>query len=194
MSELPKIPEVPYPEIGFDWDAMRAAPEIHETAWVADDAIVNGRVSVGPGSSVWHGCVIRGDRERIEIGRESNIQDGAILHIDPGLPCVIGDRVTLGHRALVHAATVEDDAMIAIGATVLSGARVGAGALVAAGAVVLEGTQVSPGTVWAGCPAKPLRDVDEALADRMRHAWQHYANLTVLKLAETGERKKAADS
>jgi carbonic anhydrase/acetyltransferase-like protein (isoleucine patch superfamily) len=156
---------------------------VDDSAWIAPDAVVSGQVRIGAGSSVWHGCVLRGDHEYIEIGSETNVQDGSILHVDSGEPCILGNRVTLGHRAIVHGSVVEDGALIAIGATVLSRCRVGAGALVAAGALVLEGTEIPPGTLWAGCPARQIREVDEALKKRIEETWKHYANNAALRLA-----------
>ena len=108
------------------------------------------------------------------------MQDGSILHIEPGHPCILGDRVTLGHRATVHAAVVEDDAMIGIGATVLSRSTIGEGALVAAGALVLEETKVAPGTLWAGVPARQIKELTPLQKERMRATYKHYVNLATL--------------
>jgi len=169
-------PNVPYPEAHWDWNALRTTPLIDPTAWIAPGAVVYGQVRMQARSSVWYGCVIRGDHEWIDIGEESNIQDGSVLHVDPGHPCLIGNRVTLGHRALVHASVIEDDVLIAISATVLSRCIIGQGALIAAGAVVMEGTHVPPGTLWAGCPARQMRELTPAQQDRMRRTYQHYVN------------------
>lgn len=177
---------LPYPETPVDWDAFQSTPEIHETAWVAQGAVVLGRVRILKHASVWYGCTLRGDSAWIEVGAESNVQDGSVLHADPGFPCVLGWGVTVGHRAIVHAARVEDQAMVAMGAIVLTGCTIGSGALVAAGAVVLEGTQVPAGTVWAGCPARQIREVDAALAERITHARHHYVNSAAACLARYG--------
>lgn len=174
MSEPP--PEVPYPEAGVDWPAICERPSIDAAAWVAPGSIVYGRVSVGPRSSIWFGCIVRGDHERIEIGSDTNVQDGTILHVDPGYPCVLGNRITVGHRAVVHGSIVEDGALIGISATVLSRCVVGAGALVAAGAVVLEGTVIPPRTLWAGCPARQIRELTPEQQLRLERNWQHYVN------------------
>ena len=107
---------------------------IHETAFIHESATVLGNVSLGERSSVWPGAVLRGDTDRIVIGDESNVQDGAVLHCDENIPCLIGKRVTIGHSAVVHGAIVEDGALIGIGAIVLNGARIGAGSLIGAGA------------------------------------------------------------
>src|SRR5688500_15169659 len=121
--------------------------QIDPTAFIAPGAVVLGDVTVGPRSSVWFQAVLRGDVEKIIVGAETNIQDGCVLHADPGFPCMLGDRVTLGHGAIVHGATVEDDVMIGMRAVVMTGARIGAGSIVAVGAVVLEGMEIPPGSV-----------------------------------------------
>lgn len=187
-SQLPPIPcpDVPYPEVESVWDALWTPPEIDLSAWVAPGAIVVGRVRLKARSSIWYGCVLRGDGDFIEVGEETNVQDGSILHIDRGWPCILGNRVTLGHRALVHGSVVGDGAMIAIGATVLSRCVIGEQALIAAGAVVLEGTQVPPRTLWAGCPAKQIKELNDDQLARMAHAWKHYVNNGQLALARFG--------
>lgn len=132
-----------------DWE-----PKIHPSAFVAPEAVVIGRVEVGEGASLWFGAVARGDAERIVIGAGSNVQDGAILHADPGDPCLLGKNVTVGHRAVVHGAVVEDGALIGIGAVVLNQARIGKGAVVGAGALVPSGMEVPQGMLVVGVPAK----------------------------------------
>ena len=179
-------PALPYPDEGNVWDALWTPPEIDSTAWVAPGATVFGRVRLKARSSVWYGCVLRGDTDLIEIGEDTNVQDGSILHVDQGFPCVLGNRVTLGHRALVHASVVGDDAMIAIGATVLSRCVIGEQALIAAGAVVMEGTHVPPRTLWAGCPARKIKDLTDEQLARMAHAWKHYVNNGQLSLTRFG--------
>jgi carbonic anhydrase/acetyltransferase-like protein (isoleucine patch superfamily) len=169
-------PAVPYPEEHWDWKALRTQPVIHPTAWVAPGAVVYGRVRLQARASVWYGCILRGDQEGIEVGEETNVQDGSILHVDVGYPCILGKRVTLGHRAIVHGAMVEDGALIGIGATVLSRSVVGSGALIAAGAVVLEGTHVPPATLWAGCPARQIKELTAAQQERLAATYRHYVN------------------
>ncbi|OYW23014.1 MAG: gamma carbonic anhydrase family protein [Planctomycetales bacterium 12-60-4] len=182
QPEWPPLPCLPAPEVPFaddrhwDWNALRTTPLIDSTAWVAPGAVVYGRVRVQARSSIWFGCVLRGDHEWIDVGEETNIQDGSILHVDAGYPCLLGNRVTLGHRAIVHASVVEDEALIAIGATVLSRCIIGRGALIAAGAVVLEGTQVPPGTLWAGCPAKQIKTLTPEQQTRIALTYRHYVN------------------
>ena len=174
---LPTSPKVPYPQSHWDWSALHARPQVPSSCFIAPGVALYGRVRLGERVSVWYGCVLRGDQEWIEIGDDSNIQDGSILHVEHGgYPCVIGQRVTLGHRAIVHGSIVGDDALIGIGATVLSRCVVGEAALVAAGAVVLEGTHIPPGTLWAGCPARLIRPLTESQQARLAETWKHYVN------------------
>jgi len=184
--DLPPEPEIPYPEVHHHWDALHAIPQIDETAWIAPGASVTGRVRMKARSSIWYNCVIRGDNEYIELGEETNVQDGSVLHIDPGYPCVLGNRVTLGHMAIVHASVVGDGALVAIGAKVLSRCVIGEGALIAAGAVVREGTEVPPHTLWAGCPARQIKELDEQQRARLARTYQHYVNNTAIHLARYG--------
>jgi carbonic anhydrase/acetyltransferase-like protein (isoleucine patch superfamily) len=173
---LPPPPAVPYPDEHWDWAAIHARPIIDPTAWVAPGAVVTGRVRLKARCSIWYGCVLRGDQQYIEVGEETNIQDGSILHIEQDRPCIIGNRVTLGHQAIVHGSTVEDGALIGIGAIVLSHCVIGAGALIAAGAVVMEGTNVPPHTLWAGCPARQLKELAPDQRERLARTYQHYVN------------------
>lgn len=131
-------------------------PQIDPTAFVADDAVLAGDVVLGERASVWFGCVVRSEVERITIGRESNIQDLTVMHTDPGSPLVVGDRVSVGHRAVLHGCTIEDDVLVGMGAVVLNGSVVGRGALIGAGAVITQGMRVPPGAVVVGVPAKVL--------------------------------------
>jgi carbonic anhydrase/acetyltransferase-like protein (isoleucine patch superfamily) len=154
------------------------APQIAESAWVAPGATVVGAVTLGDGASVWYGSVLRADSEPISVGRGSNVQDLSVMHADPGFPCTVGAGVSVGHRAVLHGCTVEDDVLVGMGAVVLNGARIGAGSLVAAGAVVLGGTEVPPGSLVAGVPAKVRRTLtDEEVAEIHRNA-SHYVELT----------------
>lgn len=136
-------------------------PKIDEGAFVAPTASVIGDVTLETGASLWYGAVARGDVERISVGARSNIQDNCTLHADPGFPVTIGERVSVGHNAVVHGATVEDDCLIGMGATVLNGAVIGAGSLVAAQALVPQGMRVPPGSLVAGVPAKVRRELTE---------------------------------
>ena len=147
---------------------------IDPTAFIAPGAIVLGDVHLGQESSVWYNAVLRGDTDRITIGDRSNIQDLTMIHADPGVPCSVGSRVTVGHRVILHGCTIADDCLIGMGAIVLNGARVGRGSVIGAGAVLLEGMDVPPGSLVVGVPAKIVRPVDASTRERIEHAWQHY--------------------
>lgn len=175
-DKLPDPPQVAYPNEHWDWRAIHASPLVDPTAWIAPGAVVLGRVRLKARSSIWYGCVLRGDQEWIEVGEESNVQDGSILHVDDGYPCILGNRVTLGHRAVVHGSIVEDGALIGISATVLSRCVIGQGALIAGGALVMEGTVVPPHTLWAGCPARQIKELNESQRARLAATYQHYVN------------------
>ncbi len=148
---------------------------VDPTAFVAANATVVGDVTIGAESSVWFGAVLRGDVETIRIGRATNIQDLCVLHADVGFPCTLGDRVTVGHGAIVHGAVVGDDVMIGMRAVVMNGAQIGAGSIVAVGAVVTEGTKIPPGSVVMGVPGKVKRQVEPRDLERIRHAAEHYS-------------------
>jgi carbonic anhydrase/acetyltransferase-like protein (isoleucine patch superfamily) len=139
-----------------------AEPSIDGSVFRAPGSVVVGDVQIGPESSVWYNVVVRADVAPVRIGSRTNIQDGSILHADPGFPCIIGDDVTVGHRAIVHGAKVGNGALIGMGAILLNGAEIGENVIVAAGAVVTEGTIVAPGTLVAGIPAKEKRTLDDA--------------------------------
>lgn len=137
-------------------------PQVHEQAWVAPGAVLAGEVSVGPETGIWYTCVIRADLAPITLGARTNVQDGSVLHADPGFPATVGDGVTIGHRAVVHGCTVENDVLIGMGAVLMNGVHVGAGSLIAAGAVLTQGTVVPPGSLVAGVPGKVRRELGEA--------------------------------
>ncbi|MFF5858679.1 gamma carbonic anhydrase family protein [Streptomyces sp. NPDC012751] len=136
-------------------------PRIDPGAFVAPTASVIGDVTLHAGASVWYGAVVRADVERITVGARANVQDNVTLHADPGFPVTVGERVSIGHNAVVHGATVEDDCLVGMGATVLNGAVIGAGSLVAAQALVPQGMVVPPGSLVAGVPAKVRRSLTE---------------------------------
>jgi carbonic anhydrase/acetyltransferase-like protein (isoleucine patch superfamily) len=154
-------------------------PLIEEGAWAAPGAVLVGRITLHEGASVWYNCVLRSDMEggRIEIGKDANIQDGAVVHVDENMPCLVGARVTVGHGAILHACVIEDDALIAMGATVLSGAHIGRGSIVAAGAVVPEGMAVPAGVIVAGVPAKVRRETTDEDRAHLTRGWQAYSAL-----------------
>ena len=159
-------------------DALRSARiELDPTAWVAPDARLVGEVRVGREASVWFHVTLRGDLESIDIGPESNVQDGSVLHVDRGLPCRIGARVTIGHGAIVHGAVVEDDCLIAMGAVVLSGCRIGRHTLIGAGAVVPEDTTIPEGSLVLGVPGKAVRSLRSAEIDRIHANARSYVDL-----------------
>ena len=151
--------------------------EIDPTAFVAPTAVVVGQVRLAARSSIWFGAVLRGDMERIEIGEESNVQDNSVFHVDLDLPAILGRRVVVGHRAVVHGGIVEDDCLIGMGAILLNGCRIGRGSLVAAGAVVGEGKQFPPDSLIAGVPARLVGPVSDVLRERMAHGAAHYVAL-----------------
>lgn len=139
-------------------------------------ALISGRVKLGPDANIWHFAVLRGDEAPISVGRASNIQDGCILHADAAWPLTIGSGVTVGHRAVVHGCTVEDDVLIGMGAIVLNGAHIGQGSIIGAGAVVLEGTEIPPHSLVVGVPAKVKASVTQAqLADIQKNASTYVA-------------------
>lgn len=147
-------------------------PDLSQAAFVAPNAVVIGEVFIAAGVSIWYGAVVRGDIERIEIGERTNIQDGAILHGDPGKLTILEDHVTVGHRAVVHSAHIESGSLIGIGAVVLDGVRVGKGTIVGAGAVVSK--DVPPLSLVVGVPAKRLRGISETeAAELIEHAHKY---------------------
>lgn len=144
-------------------------PDLSAAVFVAPGAVVIGRVKVSPGVSIWYGAVLRGDVAPIDLGEDTNIQDGAVLHGDPDFPVILGKRVTVGHRAVIHGATVENYCLIGIGAVVLNGATVGEGSIVAAGAIVTK--PVPPGSMVVGVPARVIRLLSEAeVGEHIAHA------------------------
>lgn len=132
-------------------------PRLDPDAFTAPTAVVLGDVTMAAGSSVWYQAVLRGDSDVIAIGAQSNIQDNCTVHADPGFPVTVGERVTVGHNAVLHGCTVEDDVLVGMGATVLNGAHIGTGSLVAAHALVPQGMRVPPGSMVAGVPARVKR-------------------------------------
>jgi carbonic anhydrase/acetyltransferase-like protein (isoleucine patch superfamily) len=152
-------------------------PAVHPDAYVHPLAAVIGAVTLGARASVWPFAVLRGDTDAIVVGAESNVQDGAVLHADRGVPCTLGARVAVGHRAIVHGATVEDDCLVGIGAAVLNGAVVGRGSIVAAGAVVPEGMVVPAGSLVMGVPGRVRRPTTDAERARIARTVASYLAL-----------------
>jgi carbonic anhydrase/acetyltransferase-like protein (isoleucine patch superfamily) len=151
-------------------------PQVHPTAWVADSATVIGDVVLEEGASVWYGAVLRGDTERITIGRGSNVQDGCVLHTDRGFPLTLGAEVTIGHQVVLHGCTVGDGSLVGIQAVVLNGAVIGRGSLVAAGAIVTEGKTFPDHSLIMGAPAKVVREISPEQAQRMARGAGHYVD------------------
>ena len=142
--------------------------------WVAPDAQVIGQVELGEDAGIWFGAVLRGDNERISIGARTNIQEGAMVHTDPGHPVSIGDDCTIGHHAIVHGATIGANSLVGMGATILNGARIGANCLVGANALVTERKEFPDGSLIVGSPAKALRQLDAAAIEAIRESAAHY--------------------
>jgi len=147
---------------------------VHPTVFIAAGAVVVGDVRIGEDSSVWFNAVLRGDTDPIRIGCRTNIQDGCILHADPGFPCTIGDGVTVGHGAIVHGATVENDCLIGMRSVLMNGVTVGTGSIIGTGAVVTEGTQIPAGSLVLGLPARVLRLVTSEELTHLRSAATRY--------------------
>ncbi len=150
------------------------APRVAETAWVADSAEVMGNVVLGDNASIWFGAVLRGDNETLTIGAGTNVQDGSVLHSDHGQPLTLGERVTVGHKVVLHGCTVGDESLIGIGAVVLNGARIGKNCLVGAGALVTEGKEFPDGSMILGSPAKAVRQLTPEQMEGLRKSAQTY--------------------
>ena len=150
------------------------APQLGQGAYVADSAQAIGRVIMGDNASLWFGVVARGDSDTLTIGRNSNIQDLSMLHADAGVPLTIGENVTVGHHVVLHGCTVGDNSLIGIGAVVLNNAKIGRNCIVGAGSVVTEGKEFPDNSLIIGAPAKVVRTLDDAAAERLRQNADHY--------------------
>lgn len=152
------------------------SPELPEDGdyWVAPGAQVMGLVTLAAGASVWFNAVLRGDKERLSIGEGSNVQDGCVLHADPGVPLNVGADVTVGHKAILHGCTVGDGSLIGMNAVVLNGAKIGKGCLIGANALVTEGKEIPDGWMAIGAPAKPVRELTEAEKAGLRDSARRY--------------------
>jgi carbonic anhydrase/acetyltransferase-like protein (isoleucine patch superfamily) len=150
------------------------APQLGEGAWVADSAQVIGDVVLAENASVWFGAVLGGDSESLSIGRNSNVQDLAVLHTDPGCPLTIGDNVTVGHQVMLHGCTIGDNSLVGIQAVILNNAKIGRNSIVGAGSVVTEGKEFPDNSLILGSPAKVVRTLDDAAAAMLRHGAEHY--------------------
>jgi carbonic anhydrase/acetyltransferase-like protein (isoleucine patch superfamily) len=157
-----------------DFDFRHRAEQVDARAHIAQSAIVLGDVTLGAWSSIWFQAVVRGDTESIRIGCETNIQDLALLHADRGVPCRLGDRVTIGHGAIVHGAVVEDEVLVGIRAVLLNGVRVGTGSVIGAGAVVPEGMEIPRNSIVLGLPGRIVGQATEKHHGRILYAARHY--------------------
>jgi carbonic anhydrase/acetyltransferase-like protein (isoleucine patch superfamily) len=166
--------------VGPIWALDGVLPKIADTAWIAPTAAVIGDVEIGEESGVWFHCVLRGDTNYIRVGARTNIQDGTIVHVNTGnFPCVIGNDVTIGHAAIVHACTLKDRAFVAMGATVLDGAVIETGGVLAAGSVLPPGKAIGPNELWMGSPAKLRRVLTPEERAEFDRTAAHYAELAV---------------
>ena len=159
------------------------APSVDPSAWIAPSATVVGQVEVGPEVSLWYSAVARGDAEAVRIGAGSNIQDGCVLHADPGYPCELGVGVVVGHRAVLHGCRVEDEVLIGIGAIVMNGAVIGTGSLVGAGALVPEGVVIPPRSLVLGAPGRVRRETSPAEVEAIRRNAARYRELRLVHAA-----------
>ncbi len=155
-----------------------STPDFSRAAFIADNAVVMGHVSLAEGVSVWYGAVVRGDVEKIEIGQYTNVQDGAILHGDPGKPTILEDYVTVGHRAVIHSAHIERGCLIGIGAVVLDGVRVGTGSIVGAGCIVTK--DVPPRSLMVGIPARKVREISQEETEELLEHARRYQKLALV--------------
>ncbi len=160
------------------------SPRIDATAFVAQTAVVCGDVEIGAQSSIWYGCVIRGDVNKIRIGQGVNIQDGSVVHVARPFACLIEDRVSIGHMALIHACRLEEGSFIGMKACIMDGAVVERGAFVAAGALVTPGKRVAQGELWAGQPARFMREISQRDRDIMEYTQPNYVKLGSVYKAE----------
>lgn len=149
-------------------------PKIHDDSWVAPDANLIGQVVIEQGASVWFGCTIRADHEEIRVGEGSNVQENCVMHIDAGYPLSIGQNCTIGHKVMLHGCTIGDNTLIGMGAIVLNGAKIGKNCLIGAGALITENKEIPDNSLVMGSPGKVVRDVDAALAEKLRQSALHY--------------------
>lgn len=165
-------------------------PRIHASAFVAPGARIIGDVTLGPDSSIWYNCVLRGDIHRIEIGARSNVQDGSVFHVEgprpdtEGCPTIVGADCVIGHMAVVHGATLADRAFVGMGAVAMDASRIGEGAMLGAGALLGPGKAIPPREIWVGRPARFLRLQDEAQVEKIRFQTERYCALARRHLAE----------
>lgn len=175
----------------YDLDGISPHLAADGDVWVAPGAVLIGRVRLESGASVWFNAVLRGDNEEILIGPGSNVQDGSVLHTDPGFPLTLGQDCTVGHKAILHGCTLGDGALVGMGATVLNGARIGRESLIGAGALVTEGKEIPEGVLAMGTPAKVVRDLtEEERAGLRRTAEGYQANMRRYRTGLSGSMLK----
>ncbi|MCY6380396.1 gamma carbonic anhydrase family protein [Hoeflea prorocentri] len=144
--------------------------------WIADTAVLIGKITVYDDVGIWFGSVLRGDNEPIVIGQGSNIQENCVLHTDMGFPLTVGAGCTIGHKAMLHGCTIGDNSLVGMGATVLNGARIGNNCLIGAGALVTEGKEIPDNSLVVGSPGKPVRELDEKAVEMLRWSARHYVD------------------
>lgn len=181
------------PQERFPWASILPfagkMPQIHESAFVAPGARIIGDVTLGPESSVWYNCVLRGDIHKIVVGARSNVQDGSVFHVEgprpdtEGHPTIIGDDCVIGHMAVVHGATLADRAFVGMGAVAMDGAQIGYGAMLGAGALLSPGKTIGDREIWIGRPAKFMRLQDEAQVEKIQFQTARYCDLARAHLA-----------
>ena len=152
-----------------------ASPEVVPEAWVAPDANVIGKVTLGPEASVWFGSTLRGDNEMITVGRGSNVQENCVFHTDMGYPLTVGEDCTIGHKVMLHGCTIGDNSLIGMGATVLNGAKIGKNCLIGAGALITENKVIPDGSLVMGVPGKVVRELDAEAIQKLTASAKHYA-------------------
>jgi carbonic anhydrase/acetyltransferase-like protein (isoleucine patch superfamily) len=158
-------------------------PKIHDSVFIAEDVVVIGSVEIGEGSSVWYGCILRGDVNFIRIGERTNIQDGSIVHVSSKTnPTILEDEITVGHRVTLHGCHIESNCLIGIGSIILDGARIGRNSLVAAGSLVTPNTQVPPRSLVMGSPAKVKRELTDEEVEKYSRNWKNYVELSGIYL------------
>ncbi len=150
------------------------APQVDATAWVAPGSHIIGDIVLAAQTSVWFGCTLRGDNERITIGAGSNVQENCVMHTDMGFPLSIGAGCTIGHKAMLHGCVIGENSLIGMGATVLNGAVIGKNCLIGAGALITEGKVIPDGSLVMGAPGKVVRELDAAAIDGLRASALHY--------------------
>ena len=168
----------PSPQILKRFLLPDSQPSVHPTAFVAPGAVVVGAVELSEQASIWYTAVLRGDINRIVVGPQSNVQDGCVLHVSDDFPCILGARVTVGHRAVVHACTVGDDVLVGMGAIILDGARIGARSIIAAGALVTRGSDIPEGSLVMGAPARVIRQLTPEEQDSNRALALKYVEIS----------------